>query len=136
MHDLPREVSPAGHATGGEKGVPGHGVGARPASHGAGEKGDSGAWFGGVRVSTALHGCTRQYSCEESLEGFLPRVIPDSPTPIADATFERLVSPRHNRLPTHGRIAEYMRTHTPEREREREREGSAFPRIYVRHIEE
>ena len=45
------------------KGLPGHGVGARPAPHGAGEKGHSEAWFGGVRVSAVLYGCTRQYSC-------------------------------------------------------------------------
>ena len=74
------------------KGVPGHGVGARPDSHGAGEKGDSEAWFGGVRVSTALHGCTRQYSWAtrsfgkasdlgENLEGFLPSVSPTRPRP-------------------------------------------------------
>ena len=41
LRDLPREASPAEHATGGMKGVPAHGVGARPASHGTGEKGDS-----------------------------------------------------------------------------------------------
>ena len=39
LRDLPREVHPAGHAAGGVKGVPGHGVRARPAPHGVGEKG-------------------------------------------------------------------------------------------------
>ena len=59
----PCRVRTATRAMGRIKGVPAHGVGARPASHGAGERGDFKAWFGGVRVSTALHGCTRQYSC-------------------------------------------------------------------------
>ena len=50
-------------ASAGMKGVPDHGVGALPAPHDAGEKGDSKDWFDGVRVGTALHGCTRQHSC-------------------------------------------------------------------------
>ena len=61
MPILARPTPPCESA--GMKEVPGHGVGARPAPHGAGERGDFKAWFGDVRVSTALHGCTRQCSC-------------------------------------------------------------------------
>ena len=91
LRDLPREASPAGHATGGMKGVPDHGAGARPAPT-AQAKGGSKVRFeahGWVRRSTAVLDSTavrRDRSAKasdlgENLEGFLPRVSPTGPRP-------------------------------------------------------